>query len=240
MSRPTPEVADIFRGHGAAWRSANAGHVSLDQLKVMSAIERCRTAALSALSLLVNSRRRISAPKLSLRSEHCIIDGPKRLGLLHELVPNATIVALLTNPNNPESARQPAEFQNAARAIGLQPIFLTATTASDIDTAFTAMVQNRVGALLVGILGILGGVADRIRYAGHSGHSCMRGNVCWSDFSQPNPRLAHPGSSCHGRQSIVGATMRPLTNIGLYKIAHSMAVESVETRGTNFLFQKLQ
>jgi hypothetical protein len=91
-----------------------------------------------------------------------------------------------------------------------------------------------------GILGILGGVADRIRYAGHSGHSCMRGNVCWSDFSQPNPRLAHPGSSCHGRQSIVGATMRPLTNIGLYKIAHSMAVESVETRGTNFLFQKLQ
>ena len=40
------EVADIFRDHGAAWRSANAGHVSLDQLKVMSAIERCRTAAL--------------------------------------------------------------------------------------------------------------------------------------------------------------------------------------------------
>ena len=46
MSRPKLEVADIFRDHGAAWRSANAGHVSLDQLKVMSAIERCRTAAL--------------------------------------------------------------------------------------------------------------------------------------------------------------------------------------------------
>jgi hypothetical protein len=40
------EVADIFRDHGAAWRQANRGHVSLDQLKVMSAIERCRTAAL--------------------------------------------------------------------------------------------------------------------------------------------------------------------------------------------------
>jgi hypothetical protein len=40
------EVADIFRDHGAAWRRANAGHVSLDQMKVMSAIERCRTAAL--------------------------------------------------------------------------------------------------------------------------------------------------------------------------------------------------
>jgi hypothetical protein len=46
MSRPRLEVADIFRGHGAAWRKANAGHVSLGQLKVMSAIESCRTAAL--------------------------------------------------------------------------------------------------------------------------------------------------------------------------------------------------
>jgi hypothetical protein len=46
MSRPAVEVADIFRGHGPAWRQANAGHVSLDQLKVMSAIESCRTAAL--------------------------------------------------------------------------------------------------------------------------------------------------------------------------------------------------
>jgi hypothetical protein len=40
------EVADIFRDHGPAWRDANRGHVSLDQLKVMSAIESCRTAAL--------------------------------------------------------------------------------------------------------------------------------------------------------------------------------------------------
>jgi len=40
------EVADIFRRHGTAWREANAGHVSLGQLKVMSAIENCRTAAL--------------------------------------------------------------------------------------------------------------------------------------------------------------------------------------------------
>jgi hypothetical protein len=44
--RPALEVADIFRDHGPAWRNANRGHVSLDQLKVMSAIERCRTAAL--------------------------------------------------------------------------------------------------------------------------------------------------------------------------------------------------
>jgi hypothetical protein len=46
MARAALEVADIFRDHGAAWRRANAGHVSLGQLKVMSAIECCRTAAL--------------------------------------------------------------------------------------------------------------------------------------------------------------------------------------------------
>ena len=46
MARPRLEVADVFRAHGAAWRKANAGHASLAQLKVMSAIETCRTAAL--------------------------------------------------------------------------------------------------------------------------------------------------------------------------------------------------
>ncbi len=46
MVRERLEVADIFRAHGPAWRRANAGHVSLGQLKVMSAIEQCRTAAL--------------------------------------------------------------------------------------------------------------------------------------------------------------------------------------------------
>ena len=46
MSRPLLEVADIFHRHGAAWRTAHAGHLSLGQLKVMAAIENCRTAAL--------------------------------------------------------------------------------------------------------------------------------------------------------------------------------------------------
>lgn len=46
VSRPKLEIADIFRAHGPAWRQANAGHVSLSQLKVMSAIEACRTEAL--------------------------------------------------------------------------------------------------------------------------------------------------------------------------------------------------
>jgi hypothetical protein len=46
MTRPKLEVADIFRRHGEAWRTANVGHLSLAQRRVMTAIETCRTAAL--------------------------------------------------------------------------------------------------------------------------------------------------------------------------------------------------
>jgi hypothetical protein len=46
VSRPRLEVADVFHRHGAAWRKANAGHLSLGQLQVMSATEHCRSAAL--------------------------------------------------------------------------------------------------------------------------------------------------------------------------------------------------
>src|ERR1041384_5354312 len=46
MPRLRLEVADIFRRHGEAWRGANAGHVSLAQRRVMTAVEACRTAAL--------------------------------------------------------------------------------------------------------------------------------------------------------------------------------------------------
>src|SRR6516225_3294296 len=49
QARPALEVADILRDHGPAWRETNSGHMSLDQLKVMTAIERCRTAALVGL-----------------------------------------------------------------------------------------------------------------------------------------------------------------------------------------------
>ncbi|HEY2526622.1 MAG TPA: transposase zinc-binding domain-containing protein, partial [Xanthobacteraceae bacterium] len=71
MSRPALEVADIFRGHGPAWRSANAGHVSLDQLKVMSAIERCRTAALGGHVLRCEKCSHTAISYNSCRNRHC-------------------------------------------------------------------------------------------------------------------------------------------------------------------------
>jgi putative tryptophan/tyrosine transport system substrate-binding protein len=74
----------------------------------------------------------------------------KGLGLLHELVPNAAVVALLANPKLPETARMEGEGREAARSLGLQLLVLNASTAGEIDAAFATMRQRRVGALLVG------------------------------------------------------------------------------------------
>jgi hypothetical protein len=71
VSRPALELADIFRAHGPAWRSANAGHVSLDQLKVMAAIENCRTAALGGHVLRCENCSHIQIAYNSCRNRHC-------------------------------------------------------------------------------------------------------------------------------------------------------------------------
>ena len=71
MFRPKLEVADIFRDRGAAWRSAHAGHVSLDQLKVMSAIERCRTAALGGHVARCEDCAHTLIAYNSCRNRHC-------------------------------------------------------------------------------------------------------------------------------------------------------------------------
>jgi hypothetical protein len=71
VSRPALEVADIFRDHGPAWRQANAGHVSLGQLKVMSAIERCRTAALGGHVARCEDCSHTLIAYNSCRNRHC-------------------------------------------------------------------------------------------------------------------------------------------------------------------------
>jgi putative ABC transport system substrate-binding protein len=74
----------------------------------------------------------------------------KGLGLLHELVPNAAVIALLTNPRLPESARIPTDAQEAARGLGWQLLLLNASTPSEIDVAFATMRERRANALYVG------------------------------------------------------------------------------------------
>jgi hypothetical protein len=71
VSRPALEVANIFRDHGAAWRRANAGHISLDQIKVMSAIERCRTVALGGHVARCEDCAHTVIAYNSCRNRHC-------------------------------------------------------------------------------------------------------------------------------------------------------------------------
>jgi hypothetical protein len=71
MPRERLEVADIFRAHGPAWRRARAGHLSLGQLKVMSAIERCRTAALGGHVAACEDCGHTQIAYNSCRNRHC-------------------------------------------------------------------------------------------------------------------------------------------------------------------------
>ncbi len=71
MPRERLEVADIFRAHGAAWRKARTGHLSLGQLKVMSAIESCRTAALGGHVAVCQDCAHTVIAYNSCRNRHC-------------------------------------------------------------------------------------------------------------------------------------------------------------------------
>ncbi len=71
MLRPKLEVADIFRRHGDAWRKNNAGHVSRGQLRVMSAIEACRTAALGGHVERCDDCAHTRISYNSCRNRHC-------------------------------------------------------------------------------------------------------------------------------------------------------------------------
>jgi putative ABC transport system substrate-binding protein len=77
--------------------------------------------------------------------------GPKRLELLHELVPKAAIVGLLVNPANPALAETSTkDFEAAARTLGIELHVVPASTESDFESAFAALIQLRAGGLVIG------------------------------------------------------------------------------------------
>lgn len=76
--------------------------------------------------------------------------GAKRLELLRQLVPKATAIVVLTNPDTPDAGAERRDVQAAALAIGQQLIMLDARNSNDIETAFATMVQRGAGALLAG------------------------------------------------------------------------------------------
>jgi putative tryptophan/tyrosine transport system substrate-binding protein len=76
--------------------------------------------------------------------------GAKRLELLRRLVPKATTIAMLVNPNTPETETERRDLQAAAQAIGQELIILNVSSDHDIEKAFATLVQRGVGALYVG------------------------------------------------------------------------------------------
>jgi putative ABC transport system substrate-binding protein len=75
--------------------------------------------------------------------------GGKRLGLLHELLPSVSLVAVLVNPNNPNAELFLQDVQTAAATVSVRTLVVKASSESEIDSAFAAFHQQRAGALLV-------------------------------------------------------------------------------------------
>ena len=88
--------------------------------------------------------------------------GAKRLELLHELVPRATIIAMLVNPNTPVTEAERRDVQAAAQMTGQQLVIYDVSSERDIETAFGTFVQRGAGALLVGTGGFLNSKRERI------------------------------------------------------------------------------
>src|SRR5262249_29586829 len=76
--------------------------------------------------------------------------GAKRLGLLHEMVPSASPIAILVNPTNPDTEDEAKDIQEAAQGLGVQVFVVRAGKADDVDAAFTTLVQREARAVIVG------------------------------------------------------------------------------------------
>jgi putative ABC transport system substrate-binding protein len=74
----------------------------------------------------------------------------KRLGVLHELAPKASLIAFLVNPNNPNIATQSSEVQEAANTVGIRIEVLQAGSETEIDAAFTGLAGRGAGAFILG------------------------------------------------------------------------------------------
>jgi putative ABC transport system substrate-binding protein len=88
--------------------------------------------------------------------------GAKRLELLAETVPNANALALLVNPNNPNAGPDSRNLQAAAQALGRRIEVLKAASESDLEAAFAAILEQRLGALFVNIDSFFGARADQL------------------------------------------------------------------------------
>jgi len=88
--------------------------------------------------------------------------APKRLDILHQLIPNTSTVAMLVNPKYQTTAAEVRNVEDAARALGIKISVLNASTEDEIDTAFTTIVQQKADALIIGTEPFLLGRRDQL------------------------------------------------------------------------------
>jgi len=88
--------------------------------------------------------------------------GAKRLELLHELVPGASLIGFLVNPRNPTTQSQTTDVQTAARKLGIDLLILNASSERDVDAAFAAFIEQRVNGVMVGVDAVFVSRSDQL------------------------------------------------------------------------------
>ena len=117
---------------------------------------------------------------------------PKRLELLHVLLPSATVVAALVNPSNPNAEVQSRDLQAAARTLGLQMHVLHASTERDFDTAFTDLIRLRAGALVIGTDGFFPSRSEQL--AALSARRAVPAIFQYPEFTAAGGLMSYGGS----------------------------------------------
>jgi putative ABC transport system substrate-binding protein len=118
--------------------------------------------------------------------------GPKRLELLHELVPAARIFALLINPTNPNGAALSREVQAAARTLGLELHVLNASAERDFDPAFATLAQVQAGGLVIATDGYFLGQSEQL--ATHALRHRVPAIFAYHEFAAAGGLMSYGGS----------------------------------------------
>jgi len=134
--------------------------------------------------------------------------GPKRIELLRELVPAANLIGMLTNPANPAEAKQRDE-QAAASAVGQRILVLSATTEREIDAAFTTLVSQDAGAIIVNADALF--TAHRDKIIGLAAHYKMPAIYPWREYADAGGLMSYGTSLAESYRQVgvyVGRVIR--------------------------------
>jgi len=132
----------------------------------------------------------------------------KRLELLRELVPSATIIGFLINPGNPTSESQTRDAQAAARVLGVALLIMNANSERNIDVAFASFVQQRVSAVVIGADSLF--VSRRDQLVGLTALHAMPAIYFLREFADIGGLMSYGASQADAYRLAAGYTARIL------------------------------